>query len=82
MAPFLTIMLLILLLFFRADSLAPLGSSIAPFPSLREGTTLVSKQGTFELVFFSPGSSNNCYLGIWYENIPVRTIVWVANQCK
>ncbi|CAK9160389.1 unnamed protein product, partial [Ilex paraguariensis] len=28
----------------------------------------------------SPGSSKNRYLGIWYKNIPVRTVVWVANR--
>ncbi|KAI8011740.1 G-type lectin S-receptor-like serine/threonine-protein kinase [Camellia lanceoleosa] len=30
--------------------------------------------------FFSPGSSRNQYLGIWYKNISVRTVVWVANR--
>jgi hypothetical protein len=42
--------------------------------------TLVSKDGSFELGFFSPGSSTNRYLGIWYKNIPLRTVVWVANR--
>ena len=42
--------------------------------------TLVSKDGSFELGFFSPGSSRNRYVGIWYKNIPVRTVVWVANR--
>ncbi|KAL7197811.1 hypothetical protein ACSBR2_020352 [Camellia fascicularis] len=27
--------------------------------------------------FFSPGSSRVQYLGIWYKNISVRTIVWL-----
>ncbi|XP_028104368.1 G-type lectin S-receptor-like serine/threonine-protein kinase At4g27290 [Camellia sinensis] len=27
-----------------------------------------------------PGSSWNQYLGIWYKNISVRTVVWVANR--
>jgi hypothetical protein len=44
------------------------------------GRTLVSKDGSFELGFFSPGSSTNRYLGIWYQNIPLRTVVWVANR--
>ncbi|KAK4255693.1 hypothetical protein QN277_008659 [Acacia crassicarpa] len=43
-------------------------------------TTLVSNDGTFELGFFSPGSSSNRYLGIWYRNIPDTTVVWVANR--
>ncbi|BAT89392.1 hypothetical protein LR48_Vigan08g030300 [Vigna angularis] len=46
---------------------------------LRDGNTLVSKGGKFELGFFSPGSSQKRYLGIWYKNIPVTTYVWVAN---
>ena len=45
-----------------------------------EANTLVSQDGNFELGFFSPSSSNNRYLGIWYKNIPVKTIVWVANR--
>ncbi|XP_054812750.1 G-type lectin S-receptor-like serine/threonine-protein kinase At4g27290 isoform X2 [Prosopis cineraria] len=45
------------------------------------GTTyLVSSDGTFQLGFFSPGSSSNRYLGIWYTNIPDTTVVWVANR--
>ena len=48
--------------------------------SLPDGRTLVSQDGSFELGFFSPGSSTNRYVGIWYKNIPVRTVVWVANR--
>ncbi|KAK7405361.1 hypothetical protein VNO78_06610 [Psophocarpus tetragonolobus] len=44
------------------------------------GSTLVSQGGTFELGFFSSGSSGNRYVGIWYKNIVVRTVVWVANR--
>ncbi|KAI9187134.1 hypothetical protein LWI28_024830 [Acer negundo] len=45
-----------------------------------DGRTLVSKDGRFELGFFSPGSSKNRYVGIWYNNIPGKTVVWVANR--
>ncbi|KAL3620653.1 hypothetical protein CASFOL_035565 [Castilleja foliolosa] len=48
--------------------------------SLRDGQTLVSSGGTFELGFFSPGNSTNRYLGIWYNNISNQTVVWVANR--
>ncbi|EEF33494.1 conserved hypothetical protein, partial [Ricinus communis] len=48
--------------------------------STDDGKTLVSQSGTFELGFFSPGSTKNHYLGIWYKNIPGRTVVWVANR--
>ncbi|XP_050247246.1 G-type lectin S-receptor-like serine/threonine-protein kinase At4g27290 isoform X1 [Quercus robur] len=50
------------------------------FLSDREATTLVSKDGGFVLGFFSPGDSTNRYLGIWYNNIPIKTVVWVANR--
>ncbi|GMY21598.1 G-type lectin S-receptor-like serine/threonine-protein kinase At4g27290 isoform X1, partial [Fagus crenata] len=53
--------------------------SITSTQSLADGKTLVSKDGNFELGFFSPGSSKNRYLGIWY-NIHDKTVVWVANR--
>ncbi|PON81451.1 S-locus glycoprotein, partial [Trema orientale] len=82
MAP-LTTMLLILLLIFRTDSSLAVLRNITPFQSLSDGTTLVSKEGSFELGLFTPGSSSkNRYLGIWYKNIPVRTVIWVANRCN
>lgn len=30
--------------------------------------------------FFSPRGSTNFYVGIWYKNISVQTVVWVANR--
>ncbi|GLT31627.1 hypothetical protein SLA2020_063530 [Shorea laevis] len=54
--------------------------SISPSERLPDGKTLISNDGSFELGFFDPGSSGNRYLGIWYKNIPVRTVVWVANR--
>lgn len=50
---------------------------------LRDGSNhkpLVSPQKTFELGFFSPGSSTGRYLGIWYGNIEDKAVVWVANR--
>ena len=49
--------------------------SITQFEYLSVGTTLVSKNGSFSLGFFSPGNSTNRYLGIWYNSIPVTTVV-------
>lgn len=57
-----------------------MSDSIYQFQSLSDGESLVSEGGAFELGFFSPGSSTDRYLGIWYKNIPVRTVVWVANR--
>ncbi|KAK8648515.1 hypothetical protein V6N13_129265 [Hibiscus sabdariffa] len=54
--------------------------TISPSESLTGGMTLVSNGGTFALGFFSPGTSENHYLGIWYNNIPMQTVVWVANR--
>ncbi|XP_062080953.1 G-type lectin S-receptor-like serine/threonine-protein kinase At4g27290 isoform X1 [Humulus lupulus] len=56
-------------------------NSIRPLQFMNDGTTLVSSKGTFQLGFFTPSSSKNRYLGIWYRNIPVQTVVWVANRC-
>ncbi|KAK8490178.1 hypothetical protein V6N12_073037 [Hibiscus sabdariffa] len=41
---------------------------------------IVSSGNTFALGFFSPGSSRNRYVGIWYHQIPEKTVVWVANR--
>ena len=54
--------------------------SITPSQILSDGDTIVSREGNFVLGFFSPGSSKNRYLGIWYKSIPVQTVVWVANR--
>ncbi|XP_075665926.1 G-type lectin S-receptor-like serine/threonine-protein kinase At4g27290 isoform X5 [Castanea sativa] len=67
-----------LLLFFFV--LSDAADGIAKSESLTEGMTLVSRDGSFALGFFSPGNSGNRYLGIWYNNIPGRTVVWVANR--
>jgi len=69
----------LLLLFSRFCNTA---NTLTLSQSIRDGgtRTLVSKDGSFELGFFSPGSSRNRYVGIWYKNIPVRTVVWVANR--
>ncbi|XP_075669235.1 G-type lectin S-receptor-like serine/threonine-protein kinase At4g27290 isoform X2 [Castanea sativa] len=69
----------LLLLFFvfsdAADSITQ-----SQFISDSNGTTLISKDQGFALGFFSPGNSKNRYLGIWYNKIPGKTVVWVANR--
>ncbi|KAH7544245.1 hypothetical protein JRO89_XS15G0135500 [Xanthoceras sorbifolium] len=54
--------------------------TITPSQSIRDGETLVSAGGTFELGFFSPGNSTRRYLGIWYTGVSNRTVAWVANR--
>ncbi|XP_019152407.1 PREDICTED: uncharacterized protein LOC109149199 [Ipomoea nil] len=47
---------------------------------LRDGDTMVSEGGTFVMGFFSPTNSINRFIGIWYKQDPVKTVVWVANR--
>ncbi|KAM2881112.1 hypothetical protein COP2_014228 [Malus domestica] len=54
--------------------------TISPGQSLSGGQTMTSPSGTFELGFFTPGNSRNYYLGIWYKNQTIKTVVWVANR--
>ncbi|XP_018447217.1 G-type lectin S-receptor-like serine/threonine-protein kinase At1g61360 [Raphanus sativus] len=43
--------------------------------------TLSSPDGSFELGFFSPNTSqNHQYLGIWFKRVTPRVYVWVANR--
>ncbi|KAK8985242.1 hypothetical protein V6N11_068509 [Hibiscus sabdariffa] len=66
------------LIFFSKDSTAI--DTISVSESLTDGMTLVSNDGSFALGFFFPGSSKSRYLGIWYHNHPMQTVVWVANR--
>ncbi|GMN67205.1 hypothetical protein TIFTF001_036272 [Ficus carica] len=55
---------------------------MASSQQVSDGRTLVSKEGMFEFGFFSPGNSKHRYVGIWYKNISVQTVVWLANRCN
>ena len=55
-------------------------TTIFPGQSLSGNQTIISDDGTFELGFFTPGKSSNCYVGIWYARLPTKTVVWVANR--
>ncbi|GJT97391.1 G-type lectin S-receptor-like serine/threonine-protein kinase isoform X1 [Tanacetum coccineum] len=56
-------------------------STITANQNITDGQTLVSDDETFEMGFFSPSNvSSNRYLGIWYNQIAVKTVVWVANK--
>ncbi|XP_075648560.1 G-type lectin S-receptor-like serine/threonine-protein kinase RKS1 isoform X1 [Castanea sativa] len=55
--------------------------NITPDQPLKDdGQHLLSNQKTFALGFFNPGSTSHRYVGIWYNQITVQTIVWVANR--
>ncbi|KAM7257571.1 hypothetical protein ACFE04_013312 [Oxalis oulophora] len=48
--------------------------------TLKDGDILKSANGTFELGFFSPGSSTLRYLSIRYNNIPEKSFAWIGNR--
>ncbi|CAN1347419.1 G-type lectin S-receptor-like serine/threonine-protein kinase At4g27290 [Linum perenne] len=58
------------------------GDTITPSQPFRDGDNINSTDGTYQMGFFSMGISKNRYLGIWYRDIPDKTIVWVANRDK
>ncbi|GMN24926.1 hypothetical protein TIFTF001_045901, partial [Ficus carica] len=78
-SPFLFVSVIILFLFVPVSSTVDTNSTLQ---SIRDGDTLVSSEGKFELGFFSPGNSKNRYVGIWYHKIPTTTVIWVANRCN
>nr|GMD96443.1 G-type lectin S-receptor-like serine/threonine-protein kinase At4g27290 isoform X1 [Ipomoea batatas] len=48
---------------------------------LKDGETIVSSSGSFEMGFLSiPAGSINRYVAIWYKQLPVQTVVWIANR--
>jgi hypothetical protein len=54
---------------------------LTPAKPLLPGDMLISHGGVFALGFFSlTNSSSSSYVGIWYNNIPERTYVWIANR--
>ncbi|KAK8612558.1 hypothetical protein V6N13_092670 [Hibiscus sabdariffa] len=71
----------ILLIFFLSHFSFPADTiTLDHFIQDNNGEVIVSGGNIFALGFFSPGSSTNRYIGIWYHQIPVKTVVWVANR--
>ncbi|XP_042485665.1 S-locus-specific glycoprotein S13-like [Macadamia integrifolia] len=56
--------------------------TISASQSIKDGETLVSAGGIFELGFFSPANSANRYVGIWYKNTSYTQVVSVLNSKK
>ncbi|OEL14616.1 Receptor-like serine/threonine-protein kinase SD1-8 [Dichanthelium oligosanthes] len=76
-------LLLLLLLLLATAPAAPATDTVTPAAPLAGNRTLVSAgRGQFVLGFFAPDpeDAGRTYLGIWFNNIPVRTVVWVANR--
>uniref|UniRef100_A0A1J3IX87 Receptor-like serine/threonine-protein kinase n=1 Tax=Noccaea caerulescens TaxID=107243 RepID=A0A1J3IX87_NOCCA len=49
---------------------------------IKDSETLLCKSGVFRFGFFTPVNSTTRlrYAGIWYDKIPIQTVVWVANK--
>ncbi|CAA2992538.1 G-type lectin S-receptor-like serine threonine-kinase At4g27290 [Olea europaea subsp. europaea] len=73
-------LLLLLTSILSILEISPAIDTISTTQSLKDGDTMVSSGGTFELGFFSPGDSKNRYVGIWYKKVPSITAVWVLNR--
>ncbi|KAK7362979.1 hypothetical protein VNO77_05104 [Canavalia gladiata] len=65
---------------FLIFSVCACSDTISADKAIRDGELLVSKDKTFALGFFSPGKSTSRYVGIWYNNLSEKTVVWVANR--
>ncbi|KAG5235571.1 G-type lectin S-receptor serine/threonine-protein kinase [Salix suchowensis] len=77
MGRFFVILVCCFLLFTFTNSSTP--AIINPSQSIRDGETLLSDGGSFELGFFHPANSTNRYLGLWFTKSP-QTVLWVANR--
>jgi len=54
---------------------------LTPAKPLLPGDVLISEGGVFAIGFFSlKNSTSSSYVVIWYNNIPERTYVWIANR--
>ncbi|KAL6905391.1 hypothetical protein ACP4OV_002992 [Aristida adscensionis] len=79
------ISLLFLLLSLQQSPLHASNNTLTANQLLSVNHKLISKDGNFALGFFQPpaeGSTGKWYIGIWYNKIPLQTVVWVANREK
>lgn len=74
-------MIFLLYWIFSSIHLCASDNRLVPGKPLSPGSTIISDDGTFALGFFSPSNpKKHYYVGIWYNNIPKFTVVWVANR--
>uniref|UniRef100_A0A2N9HP83 Non-specific serine/threonine protein kinase n=1 Tax=Fagus sylvatica TaxID=28930 RepID=A0A2N9HP83_FAGSY len=72
--------LLLLIIMSLKTHVSTASDTMHPGQPLAWNQTLISKNGIFELGFFTPGKSHNYYVGIWYKRIAEKTVVWEANR--
>ncbi|MCD9643239.1 hypothetical protein HAX54_030537 [Datura stramonium] len=73
----------LLLILFYLCLLCSSANIIRPGEIFKDGDNITSPQGKFILGFFSPIKiSNQRFLGIWYADDPMKSVVWVANRNK
>lgn len=77
----LSFILLVLLCCFSLE-LCSATDSITPTKFLKDPEAITSASGIFKLGFFSPQNTTNRYVGIWYNELSVMTVIWVANREK
>ncbi|KAH6798015.1 hypothetical protein C2S52_022569 [Perilla frutescens var. hirtella] len=73
--------LFLLLIFSYFFIFAASIDTISSNESLSDSESLFSKGKRFKLSFFSPPNSSHRFVGIMF-NLPVMTVVWVANRNK
>ncbi|KAJ6836477.1 receptor-like serine/threonine-protein kinase SD1-8 [Iris pallida] len=79
------VLLLVLVMTLFSHSLPPATArdTVTPTQPLLDNQTLISSGGRFALGFFSPAAgSASRYVGIWYNNMSARRVVWVANRAR
>ncbi|KAL5712190.1 hypothetical protein ACHQM5_014386 [Ranunculus cassubicifolius] len=69
------------ILILLTDTIPIRAYTLTPSDTMTDGQTLTSQGGMFKLGFFTPSPhSKKRYLGIWFNTLPVQTVVWVANR--
>ncbi|KAH1221457.1 G-type lectin S-receptor-like serine/threonine-protein kinase [Glycine max] len=74
---FLSFMIMVAYILVSSLRISIANDSMNVLQSMSDGVSLVSKGGKFEF-----GYSHKRYVGIWYKNIPIQTVVWVANKAN
>ncbi|CAN8294256.1 unnamed protein product [Cochlearia groenlandica] len=82
MSPFILLLLVVLSLFYFFTNVCLAQESAFFAQNLSDPKTIVSSFGTFRFGFFSPVNSTSRYAGIWYNKVPIQTVIWVANKDK